>query len=62
MVVGQIKAGVIHFLHVQQTNNLYNRLLQNRESAFRFRIKRKSEFETLRQIVKDLEDENSALK
>jgi hypothetical protein len=32
------------------------RLLQNRESAFRFRIKRKSEFDTLRLKVKDLVD------
>ncbi|TNV80708.1 hypothetical protein FGO68_gene13627 [Halteria grandinella] len=38
------------------------RLIQNRESAFRFRIKRKTEFETLRQQVDELIEENEGLK
>ncbi len=38
------------------------RLLQNRESAQRFRVKRKSEFDILRQKVADLQTENSSLK
>ena len=38
------------------------RLIQNRVSAFRFRVKRKQEFETLRDQVNLLVEENDALK
>lgn len=38
------------------------RLMQNRQSAFRFRIKRKSEFETLKIHVEGLESENDRLR
>lgn len=38
------------------------RLMQNRVSAFRFRIKRKEEFETLKDQVDSLIEENEALK
>jgi len=44
------------------TEDWFVRLVQNRESAFRFRIKRKSEFETLRQQVDELIEENEGLK
>ena len=38
------------------------RLLQNRESAQRFRAKRKTEFDVLREKVSELQTENSSLK
>ena len=38
------------------------RLLQNRESAQRFRVKRKNEFDVLREKVSELQTENSSLK
>ena len=44
------------------TEDWFVRLFQNRESAFRFRIKRKSELETLRQQVDELIEENEGLK
>jgi len=36
--------------------------MQNRVSAYRFRIKRKAEFETFRDQVNALEEENNQLK
>lgn len=36
--------------------------MQNRESAFRFRIKRKGEFETLKMEVDQLLEENEKLR
>jgi bZIP transcription factor len=41
---------------------LLSRLMQNRVSAYRFRIKRKQEFETLKQYVNELVSENDNLR
>lgn len=43
-------------------NLSFYRLMQNRVSAFRFRIKRKQEFEILKDQVQTLTEENDALK
>ena len=55
------KEGKSHPLFFMVRNILTNlpyRLMQNRVSAFRFRIKRKQEFDVLKGHVNEINDEN----